>query len=171
MRCAAPRKLSGRSRMYQKIRECARIAQIVKRNPVAHALACEGFASCKAQKTPQAKACATGIPTDHKSELGYNRKPRGPSRAMPPHLGLNDPLLLNEWFAVAWTSSLPENKLQACARAGPGSGPLADKRRRARLERPVRSPRRETFARQNFAIRKGPVRRLPLSRLGIQLGG
>ena len=32
---------------------------------------------------------------------------------MPPHLGLDDPLLLNEWFAVAWTSSLPENKLQA----------------------------------------------------------
>jgi len=28
------------------------------------------------------------------------------------NLGLNDPLLLNEWFAVAWTSSLPENKLQ-----------------------------------------------------------
>jgi hypothetical protein len=25
---------------------------------------------------------------------------------MPPDLGLNDPLLLNEWFAVAWTSSL-----------------------------------------------------------------
>jgi len=31
---------------------------------------------------------------------------------MPQNLGLNDPLLLNEWFAVAWTSSLPENKLQ-----------------------------------------------------------
>src|SRR5580704_11164423 len=31
---------------------------------------------------------------------------------MPPDLGLNDPLLLNEWFAVAWTSSLPENKLE-----------------------------------------------------------
>jgi len=31
---------------------------------------------------------------------------------MPQDLGLNDPLLLNEWFAVAWTSSLPENKLQ-----------------------------------------------------------
>jgi phenylpropionate dioxygenase-like ring-hydroxylating dioxygenase large terminal subunit len=27
--------------------------------------------------------------------------------------GLNDPLLLNEWFAVAWASSLPENKLQS----------------------------------------------------------
>jgi phenylpropionate dioxygenase-like ring-hydroxylating dioxygenase large terminal subunit len=27
-------------------------------------------------------------------------------------LGLNDPLLLNEWFAVAWSASLPENKLQ-----------------------------------------------------------
>ena len=31
---------------------------------------------------------------------------------MPQNLGLNDPLLLNEWFPVAWTSSLPENKLQ-----------------------------------------------------------
>jgi len=31
---------------------------------------------------------------------------------MPENLGLNDPLLLNEWFPVAWTSSLPENKLQ-----------------------------------------------------------
>jgi phenylpropionate dioxygenase-like ring-hydroxylating dioxygenase large terminal subunit len=31
---------------------------------------------------------------------------------MPSNLGLNDPLLLNEWFAVAWSSSLPENKLQ-----------------------------------------------------------
>jgi phenylpropionate dioxygenase-like ring-hydroxylating dioxygenase large terminal subunit len=31
---------------------------------------------------------------------------------MPPDLGLNDPLLLNEWFAVAWSSSLPENKLE-----------------------------------------------------------
>ena len=31
---------------------------------------------------------------------------------MPQDLGLNDPLLLNEWFAVAWTSSLPENKLE-----------------------------------------------------------
>ena len=31
---------------------------------------------------------------------------------MPPDLGLNDPLLLNQWFALAWTSSLPENKLQ-----------------------------------------------------------
>src|SRR5258707_15389407 len=31
---------------------------------------------------------------------------------MPPDLGLNDPLLLNEWFAVAWTASLPENKLE-----------------------------------------------------------
>jgi phenylpropionate dioxygenase-like ring-hydroxylating dioxygenase large terminal subunit len=31
---------------------------------------------------------------------------------MPSDLGLNDPLLLNEWFAVAWTTSLPENKLQ-----------------------------------------------------------
>ncbi len=31
---------------------------------------------------------------------------------MPQDVGLNDPLLPNEWFAVAWTSSLPENKLQ-----------------------------------------------------------
>jgi phenylpropionate dioxygenase-like ring-hydroxylating dioxygenase large terminal subunit len=31
---------------------------------------------------------------------------------MSQNLGLNDPLLLNEWFAVAWSSSLPENKLQ-----------------------------------------------------------
>src|SRR3984957_17173543 len=31
---------------------------------------------------------------------------------MPPDLGLNDPLLLNECFAVAWTFSLPENKLE-----------------------------------------------------------
>jgi phenylpropionate dioxygenase-like ring-hydroxylating dioxygenase large terminal subunit len=31
---------------------------------------------------------------------------------MPQDLGLNDPLLLNEWFAVAWTSSVPENKLK-----------------------------------------------------------
>jgi phenylpropionate dioxygenase-like ring-hydroxylating dioxygenase large terminal subunit len=31
---------------------------------------------------------------------------------MPQNLGLNDPLLQNEWIAVAWTSSLPENKLQ-----------------------------------------------------------
>jgi phenylpropionate dioxygenase-like ring-hydroxylating dioxygenase large terminal subunit len=31
---------------------------------------------------------------------------------MPQNLGLNDPLLLNEWFAVTRTSSLPENKLQ-----------------------------------------------------------
>ena len=31
---------------------------------------------------------------------------------MPQDLGLNDSLLLNEWFAVAWTSSLPENKLE-----------------------------------------------------------
>jgi phenylpropionate dioxygenase-like ring-hydroxylating dioxygenase large terminal subunit len=30
---------------------------------------------------------------------------------MPQNIGLNDPLLLNEWFAVAWTSSVPENKL------------------------------------------------------------
>ena len=30
---------------------------------------------------------------------------------MPQNLGLNDPLLLNEWFAVAWTSTLPENNL------------------------------------------------------------
>jgi len=32
---------------------------------------------------------------------------------MPQDLGLNDPLLLKEWFAVAWTSSLPINKLEA----------------------------------------------------------
>jgi phenylpropionate dioxygenase-like ring-hydroxylating dioxygenase large terminal subunit len=31
---------------------------------------------------------------------------------MPPDLGLNDPLLLNEWFAVAWISSLPDYKLE-----------------------------------------------------------
>ncbi len=31
---------------------------------------------------------------------------------MPAEPGLSDPLLLNEWFAVAWSSSLPENKLQ-----------------------------------------------------------
>jgi phenylpropionate dioxygenase-like ring-hydroxylating dioxygenase large terminal subunit len=31
---------------------------------------------------------------------------------MPPNAGLNDPLLLNEWFAVAWTVSLPVEKLQ-----------------------------------------------------------
>ncbi len=31
---------------------------------------------------------------------------------MPPDLGLNDPLLLNEWFAVAWSTSLSENKLE-----------------------------------------------------------
>ena len=30
---------------------------------------------------------------------------------MPQDLALNDPLLLNEWFAVAWTSSIPPNKL------------------------------------------------------------
>ena len=30
---------------------------------------------------------------------------------MPQDLGLDDPLLRNEWFAVTWTSSLPENKL------------------------------------------------------------
>lgn len=27
--------------------------------------------------------------------------------------GVNDPLLLNEWFPAAWSSSLPENKLQS----------------------------------------------------------
>jgi phenylpropionate dioxygenase-like ring-hydroxylating dioxygenase large terminal subunit len=32
---------------------------------------------------------------------------------MPPDVGLNDPLLLNEWFAVSWSASLTENKLQA----------------------------------------------------------
>lgn len=32
---------------------------------------------------------------------------------MPQDLGLNDPLLLREWFAVAWTASLPSNKLEA----------------------------------------------------------
>src|SRR5580693_6929208 len=37
---------------------------------------------------------------------------QGPLVSMQPDLGLNDPLLLNEWFAVAWTSSLPENKLE-----------------------------------------------------------
>jgi phenylpropionate dioxygenase-like ring-hydroxylating dioxygenase large terminal subunit len=31
---------------------------------------------------------------------------------MPAELGLSDPLLLNEWFAVAWSPSLPENKVQ-----------------------------------------------------------
>jgi phenylpropionate dioxygenase-like ring-hydroxylating dioxygenase large terminal subunit len=31
---------------------------------------------------------------------------------MPQDSGLNDPLLLNEWFAIAWSSSLPENKLR-----------------------------------------------------------
>jgi phenylpropionate dioxygenase-like ring-hydroxylating dioxygenase large terminal subunit len=31
---------------------------------------------------------------------------------MPQDLGLNDPLLLKEWLAVAWTSSLPANKLK-----------------------------------------------------------
>jgi phenylpropionate dioxygenase-like ring-hydroxylating dioxygenase large terminal subunit len=31
---------------------------------------------------------------------------------MPHDLGLADPLLLNEWFAVAWTTSLPQFKLQ-----------------------------------------------------------
>jgi len=35
-----------------------------------------------------------------------------PRDSRPPEAGLDDPLLLNEWFAVAWTSSLPENKLQ-----------------------------------------------------------
>jgi phenylpropionate dioxygenase-like ring-hydroxylating dioxygenase large terminal subunit len=33
--------------------------------------------------------------------------------SMPPDLGLNDPLLRDEWFVAAWTSSLPENKLVA----------------------------------------------------------
>jgi phenylpropionate dioxygenase-like ring-hydroxylating dioxygenase large terminal subunit len=32
---------------------------------------------------------------------------------MPQNIGLNDPLLLNEWFAVAWTSSVPVEKLQS----------------------------------------------------------
>ncbi|HEV2520956.1 MAG TPA: aromatic ring-hydroxylating dioxygenase subunit alpha [Candidatus Acidoferrales bacterium] len=32
---------------------------------------------------------------------------------MPQDLGLHDPLLLNEWFAVAWTSSLPVKKLES----------------------------------------------------------
>jgi phenylpropionate dioxygenase-like ring-hydroxylating dioxygenase large terminal subunit len=32
---------------------------------------------------------------------------------MSPDLGLTDPLLRNEWFAVSWISSLPENKLAA----------------------------------------------------------
>jgi phenylpropionate dioxygenase-like ring-hydroxylating dioxygenase large terminal subunit len=31
---------------------------------------------------------------------------------MLPDLGLNDPLLLNEWFAVAWSASLPEKRLE-----------------------------------------------------------
>jgi phenylpropionate dioxygenase-like ring-hydroxylating dioxygenase large terminal subunit len=31
---------------------------------------------------------------------------------MPHDFGLADPLLLNEWFAVAWTTSLPQFKLQ-----------------------------------------------------------
>jgi len=31
---------------------------------------------------------------------------------MPQDLGIADPLLLNEWFAVAWTSSLAANKLE-----------------------------------------------------------
>jgi len=34
-----------------------------------------------------------------------------PRDSGPPEAGLDDPLLFNEWFAVAWTSSLPENKL------------------------------------------------------------
>jgi phenylpropionate dioxygenase-like ring-hydroxylating dioxygenase large terminal subunit len=46
-------------------------------------------------------------------ELRYNRFLQRALDAMPPDLGLNDPLLLNEWFAVAWTSSLPENKLES----------------------------------------------------------
>src|ERR1700687_3486519 len=45
--------------------------------------------------------------------MGYDRAGiQGPNVTMPPDLGLNDPLLLNEWFAAAWTSSLPENKLE-----------------------------------------------------------
>jgi phenylpropionate dioxygenase-like ring-hydroxylating dioxygenase large terminal subunit len=45
--------------------------------------------------------------------MGYDRLGiQGPLVSMPPDLGLNDPLLLNEWFAVAWISSLPENKLK-----------------------------------------------------------
>lgn len=32
---------------------------------------------------------------------------------MPSDPGLKDPLLLNEWFAVSWSSSLPKNKLEA----------------------------------------------------------
>ena len=32
---------------------------------------------------------------------------------MPQNIGLNDPLLLNEWFAVAWTSSVPVEKLRS----------------------------------------------------------
>src|ERR1700690_633183 len=44
---------------------------------------------------------------------GLQSQPQRILDSMPPDLGLNDPLLLNEWFAVAWTSSLPENKLQA----------------------------------------------------------
>jgi phenylpropionate dioxygenase-like ring-hydroxylating dioxygenase large terminal subunit len=31
---------------------------------------------------------------------------------MPQDLGLNDPILLKEWLAVAWASSLPANKLE-----------------------------------------------------------
>jgi len=31
---------------------------------------------------------------------------------MPPDVGLNDPLLTDEWFAVAWASSLAANKLE-----------------------------------------------------------
>ena len=45
--------------------------------------------------------------------MGYDRPEiQGFPVSMPPDLGLNDPLLLNEWFAAAWTSSLPKNKLQ-----------------------------------------------------------
>jgi phenylpropionate dioxygenase-like ring-hydroxylating dioxygenase large terminal subunit len=45
--------------------------------------------------------------------MGYDRGGiQGPNVTKPPNLGLNDPLLQNEWFAVAWTSSLPENKLE-----------------------------------------------------------
>jgi phenylpropionate dioxygenase-like ring-hydroxylating dioxygenase large terminal subunit len=41
---------------------------------------------------------------------GWNSGPK--LYYMPQSPGLNDPLLLNEWFAVAWSSSLLENKLQ-----------------------------------------------------------
>src|SRR5882724_7727426 len=31
---------------------------------------------------------------------------------MPQNIGLNDPLLMNEWFAVAWSTSVPTEQLQ-----------------------------------------------------------